>query len=177
MRYHQQKTTLEKFFSGLTEYTFEVKLGIVDPPLVDYLSGLLVHSVRTDQLRGFQAPGGCVMTEFGRLLAEAETRIGAARRRIHRCIGDLAMFWTGVFPEALRQTKTDADLDEYRAYCSFGKRAYLIASSIPPDVENAATSDVLERLGLEFERCAYGLQEVRRQWENDGGEHTPPLIA
>ena len=177
MRYRPRETTLERFFSGLTEHTFEVKLGIVDPPLVDYLSDLLVHFVRADQAGGLRAPGGRVVSDFGRLLEEADTRIGAARRRIHRCIGDLAMFWTGVFPEFLRRTRTGADLDEFDACCSCGKRAYLIASSIPPEAANAAASDVLERLGLEFERYAYGLREVRRQWEDDADDRYLPIIA
>ncbi|MFO7904954.1 MAG: hypothetical protein ACQESR_10610 [Planctomycetota bacterium] len=170
-------TNLERFFSGVTEYTFEVKLGIVDPPLVDYLSALLVHCVRTDQLHGFRTAGGHVVREFGRLIEEAETRIGAARRRVHRYIGDLAMFWTGVFPESLRQTEAKSDLDEFGTYCLVGKRAYLLASSIPPESEDAAASDVLERLGLDFERCAYGLREVRRQWEDDATDPGSSLMG
>jgi hypothetical protein len=82
------------------------------------------------------------------------------------------MFWAGLFPEALRRARSDADLDEFESYCLHGKRAYLIASSIPPDTDNAAPCEVLARLGLEFEMCAYGLREVRREWEE--AEETPP---
>lgn len=160
-------TNLERFFSGVTEHTFEIKLGIVDPPLIDYLSALLVHCVRADPLHGFRAAGGQVIRELGRMVEEAETRIGAARRRVHRYIGDFAMFWTGVFPESLRRTEADCDVDTFETYCLLGKQAYLVASSIPPEAADAAASDVLERLGRDFERCAYGLREVRRQWEED----------
>ena len=31
----------DRFFAGLTEYVFETRLGFADPPLVDYVSGLL----------------------------------------------------------------------------------------------------------------------------------------
>ena len=150
MQAKQQSTALERFFCGLAEHTFEVKLGIVDPPLVDYLSELLVHGVRTEQLHSVRTPRGQAIHELGLMVKEAETRIGTARRAIHRCIGDFAMH---------------------------GKRAYLIASSIPTDQEDAAPSDVLKRLGTEFEMCAYGLREVRREWEDASDDPSVPLIA
>ncbi len=35
--------TLERFFSGLSEYVFHSQLGVVDTQLVDYVSDLLVR--------------------------------------------------------------------------------------------------------------------------------------
>ena len=177
MQVQQQITALERFFCGLAEHTFEVKLGIVDPPLVDYLSGLLVHGVRTDQLHAVRTPRGQAVHELGLMVQEAETRMGTARRTIHRRIGDFAMFWAGLFPESLRHARTDADVDQFGEYCHHGKRAYLIASSIPADHKYAAPADVLERLSLEFEMCAYGLREIRREWEDSSEDPSGPLIA
>ena len=176
MQAQQPMRTLRRFFSGLAEHTFEIKLGIVDPPLIDYLSELLVQSVRMDQLHHVRTPRGHLIQELGLMLVEAEQRIGSARRSVHRYIGDFALFWAGLFPEYLRQTHSDADIDRFGQYCLHGKRAYLIASSIEANDEEAPPSDILERLGLEFEMCAYGLREVRREWE-DRDEDTTPLIA
>ncbi len=173
----QPKTALQRFFAGLAENTFEVKLGIVDPPLVDYLSELLVRAVRTDQLHRVRTPRGEALRELCLMMREAETRIGTARRAVHRCIGDFALFWAGLFPESLRHLQTDADVDQFGNYCLQGKRAYLIASSIPRDDDDAPPSQVLERLGLEFEMCAYGLREVRREWEESEDDPSTPLIA
>ena len=86
-------TTLQRFFCGLTEQTFEVKLGIVDPPLIDYLSELLVRSVRADRLHNVRTPRGQTLRELGRMVEEAEARVGSARRRVYRSVGDIAMFW------------------------------------------------------------------------------------
>jgi len=177
MQVPQQMTTIQRFFTGLAEQTFEGKLGIVDPPLVDYLSDLLVRCVRTEQFQRVRSPRGHALHELEQMVEEAEARIGTAKRRIHRCIGDFAMFWAGLFPESLRRMRTDADLDRFAEYCLHGKRAYLIASSIPTDDEQAASSDVLQRLGLEFEMCAYGLREVRREWEEGDDSSAQPLIA
>jgi hypothetical protein len=170
-------TTIQRFFCGLAEQTFEVKLGIVDPPLIDYLSDLLVRCVRADQIHNIRTPRGESIRELGKMVEEAETRMGTARRRIHRCIGDFAMFWAGLFPESLRTTRSDAEVDQFNAYCLHGKRAYLIASAIPTDEEGAASSEVLERLGLDFEMCAYGLREVRREWEESDDSSVPPIIG
>lgn len=177
MQVPQPLTPLERFFTGLAEQTFEVKLGIVDPPLIDYLSNLLVRCVRTEQLHAVRSPRGHTLRELEQMVEEAETRIGSAKRRIHRCIGDFAMFWTGLFPESLRRIRTDADIDRFGEYCLHGKRAYLIASSIPTDDDQAVPDDVLERLGLEFEMCAYGLREVRREWEETETDPDGPLIS
>ena len=92
MQAPQRSTTLQRFFSGLAEHTFEVKLGVVDPPLIDYLSNLLVRGVRTEELATIGKPRGKAALQLGRLVEEAETRIGAARRRVHRRVGDFAMF-------------------------------------------------------------------------------------
>ena len=70
------------------------------------------------------------------MLAEAEARMGDARREVHRHIGDFALFWTGVYPEALRHARTDKRRSRATAsstYCTHGKRAYHIASTIPSD--------------------------------------------
>ena len=168
-------TTLQRFFTGLAEQTFQVKLGVVDPPLIDYLSELLVRFVRCDQIHRVRSQSGQVVRELNRMLAEAETRIGIARRTIHRHIGDFALFWAGLFPEHLRLTHGDADLDRFGEYCVHGKRAYLIASSIETDADDAAPSEVLQRLGLEFEMCAYGLREVSREWEQPDRTPSPSL--
>jgi hypothetical protein len=40
-----------RFFRGLTEHAFHARLGIVDPPLVDYVSLLLVRFIRNDEIR------------------------------------------------------------------------------------------------------------------------------
>ena len=45
---HQDARTsvVRRFFTGLTEYTFEGRLGVADPPLIYYIAELLVRFVR-----------------------------------------------------------------------------------------------------------------------------------
>ncbi len=106
------------------------------------------------------------------LEAEAMPPEGRTRREMHRHIGDFTLFWTGVYPEALGAAHTRSGIahDRFVDYCQQGKRAYYIASTIPSEKE--VHSDLLERLSEEFELCAYGLNEARKEWErrDSGGE-------
>lgn len=175
--YPKSPNTLRRFFSGLTECTFQSRLGVADPDLLDYISDLLVRFVRFDAVCKIRDMTGRPLTEIAEMLYEAEQRVGDAKREVHRHIGDYALFWSGVYPESLRRRQSPPRMDFVLDYCQHGKRAYLIASSIETDEANErnAPSQVLERLSHEFELCVYGLREVRREWENRGGD-TPSLL-
>jgi hypothetical protein len=168
----RRTTTLERYFAGLTEQTFETRLGVADPPLIDYISALLARFVRMDVVCQVRNLCGRRLNEVAEMLLEGEERQGDAKRAVHRHIGDFTLFWTGVYPESVdRLTKGTKDrLLDYRAQ---GKRAYLIASTIEPS-QTDVPGDILQRLSYDFELCAYGLGEVRRQWETkDAGPGDP----
>ena len=158
---------LRDYFAGIAEYTFQTRVGIADPPLIDYITDLLTRFIRSDALYHVRNLEGRRLGEVGLMLAEAEARIGDARREVHRHIGDFALFWTGVYPEALGHATRSAKFkhhDQFVDYCVHGKRAYYIASTIPT-AENDVRNELLERLSEEFELCAYGLNEARKEWE------------
>ena len=67
--------------------------------------------------------------------------------------------------------------DQLIDYREQGKRAYWIASTIEPSQQESgaeAPNEVLERLSQQFELCAYGLREVRREWERRDGDDELP---
>ena len=176
-RKHSQ-VSLYRFFSGLAEFTFETRLGIADPALVDYIAALLARFIHCDAIYKVRNPAGRPLQEVGEMLVEAEARMGDARREIHRHIGDFTLFWTGLYPEALRRLQKQPRLDYFVDYCAQGKRAYHIASTIPTE-QDARENGVLERLSHDFELCAYGLGELRREWHRrdaDSGESPAPWI-
>ena len=173
---HQDARTsvVRRFFTGLTEYTFEGRLGVADPPLIDYIAELLVRFVRSDDMYSVRSVRGQRLMAVTDMLAEAQHREGPARQQVHRHIGDFTLFWTGVYPEVaacLRRNSKYALID----YQQQGKRAYWIASTIPVEKE-VPTPDVLKRLSEQFELCVYGLGEVRRQWEQQSGDADAPLL-
>ncbi len=168
--YADQDSPIFRYFAGLAESTFQVRLGVVDPPLVDYLSDLLVRFVRSDVVHRIRSVTGRPLLSIGEMATEANERLGDARREIHRHIGDFTLFWAGVYPEALRRSA----VEQFEDYCSHGKRSYHIASLIETSRDEAPPSVVLQRLSDQFELCAYGLREVRREWEEGDDESFGP---
>jgi hypothetical protein len=173
----ETELTLDRFFTGLSEHVFHSQLGVVDTQMVDYISRLLVRFSRFDAMNRVRQINGQPAVEVVVMVAEAEMRVGEARREVHRHIGDYTLFWTGVYPEALRDMKASDKQDQFVSYCAQGKRAYRIASSIRCQ-ETSPPNDLLQRLSDQFEMCAYGLREIRREWERrDGdGESDVPFL-
>ncbi|TWU45717.1 hypothetical protein Q31b_08930 [Novipirellula aureliae] len=167
----QERSTIERFLAGLNECIFLSKLGVADVQLVDYLSELMLRFVRTEALHRVRKPNGTPATEVFQMVVEADRRVGLARREVHRHIGDFTLFWSGMYPESLRRIKPDQSRDGFVDYCKQGKRAYQIAAQIEGG-DDRPSSDLLMRLSEQFELCAYGLREVRREWEEgDSGNH------
>lgn len=167
---------MARYFSGLCEYIFATRLGVADPPLVDYLSDLLIRFVRNDALQRVRGPHGKPAVEVVEMLSEAENRVGLAKRDVHRQIGDVTLFWTGVYPEALAKLRGADRKDLLVDYCKQGKRAYHIAATIATDRSADAPNELLERLSARFDLCAFGLGEVRREWEQ-GDENQGLLLS
>lgn len=158
-------TLLQRFFAGISESIFHGQLGVVDVQLVDYINGLLLRFLRTDSMLPVRKPTGKRATEVVEMLAEADRRIGLARREVHRHVGDFTLFWTGMYPESLRELQSVNRADHFVDYCQQGKRAYAIAGSIDGG-EDRPPCELLMKLSEQYDLCAYGLREVRRELEN-----------
>lgn len=156
---------LRRLFAGLAEHAFITRLGVADPPLIDYLSGLLSRFVHTDGVHRLRGDSGRPLTELAAMAAEAEgLPPGRTRREYFRHVGDFALFWTGVYPEALNRPG-GRRRDDVVDYTLQGKRGYLITSRIEEADAHPAEAGLFRRLSEEFEVCAVGLREVRREWE------------
>ncbi|MGI9178177.1 MAG: hypothetical protein ACR2IT_10020 [Pirellulales bacterium] len=157
---------IDRFFRGLTEYAFHTRLGVVDPPLVDYVSFLLVRFLRNDRSHPLPAPCAAEAADVARLLADAAGHAAAeAAIQEYRHIGDITLFWSGVYPEALKPKPLDprGRADRLAAYRETGNRAYWLASTLEPaDADDERR--LLERLSQEYDLCVEGLAEVRRIW-------------
>lgn len=166
---------LHRLFRGLTESTFLGELGIGDPKLVGYVAGLLARFVPAGSLSRLRDRQGRRLVELAAMVAEAESCGDDDRRReCHRQVGDVALFWTGVYPEALPSLRKATNVDHLVDFQAQGKRSYYLASTIESD-----EAAVFRRLSAEFELCAFGLSLVRQEWERHDGPpegQGPPLI-
>ena len=157
---------LRRLFAGVTEQTFQSRFGLADPPLIDYLSALLSRFVHVDAIHALRNAVGERLEYVADMVFEV-TQLpaeGRTTREVHRHIGDFTLFWTGVYPEALARMRSKHCKDYFVDYCSQGKRSYFLASQFEDDPYREESA-VLRRLSHEFELCAYGLHEVRREWE------------
>ena len=168
----QEHSPIHRYFAGLAENTFQIRLGVVDPPLIVYLTDLLVRFVRNDAMHRIRSVTGRPLLSIGEMALEAKERWGDARRELHRHIGDFTLFWAGIYPEALRRHSDGTE--HFEEYCHTGKRSYHIASLIETSSSDAPESWVLQSLSDRFELCAYGLREVRREWEEGDDETFGP---
>jgi hypothetical protein len=172
MWYYDADHPLRKYFSGLAEHTFVTDLGVADPPLIDYLSQMLSRFVHVDAMRRLKIGAGKELTEVADMLLEAEAcpREGRTSREVHRHIGDYTLFWTGLYPEALGRLRSVLRKDHFIDYCEQGKRSYYIASTFE-DEPYRDEAPILRRLSEQFEVCAFGLNQLRREWEH---QPSPP---
>ena len=165
---------LRRLFAGLAEHAFFSHLGVADPPLTDYLSGLLTRFIHHDDLYRLRGSTGRPLTELTEMVIEAERLPagGKTRRDYYRHIGDFALFWTGVFPEAVERQRSRICKDAFVNYTVQGKRGYLLTSRIEEERHHDADADLFRRLSDQFEVCAAGLRKVRE--ELDVLRATPP---
>ncbi len=154
---------VNRFFRGLTEYAFHARLGVVDPPLVDYVSLLLVRFLRNDLAAGPAGPVPAATDVTRMLVTAADRSTPDEAREDYRHIGDITLFWSGLYPEALRRPDAPGRIDRLAAYRTTGKRAYHLAATLEPEDADEERR-LLERLAEEYDLCVEGLSEVRRIW-------------
>lgn len=174
----QPRNTLRKFFAGISEQTFQCQLGVADPALIDYVADLLVRFIRSDAVYRIRSLTGQPIAQVAVLMNEAEKRVGEAKRDVHQHIGDFTLFWAGVYPETLRRMQASSKRDHLVDYCTQGKKSYWIAGQMTAEAGDDSEKELFERLSQQFEMCAYGLREVRREWErrDDRGDSPTPLL-
>lgn len=157
---------LNRWFTGLVQNAMYTELGVGDPPMVEYLAGLLVEFVGTDSIFALRDDVGRPIEQVADMLATTLVEPGLPRvsreREVHRHIGDFTLFWTGLFPEALKRLCGKHARDFILDYHRQGKRSYAIASELTPE-NSRPPGSVLRMLSEHFDCCVEGLALVRQE--------------
>jgi hypothetical protein len=131
---------------------------------------MLARFIHTGDVYRLRGTDGRELHEVTDMLHAAEGLPdgGRTKREYYRHIGDFALFYTGVYPEAIKPKP--GIKDTVVNYTRLGKHSYRIASAY--DSGNYKDeAPVLCRLAEEFEICALGLRDVRAEWEEL--QHSP----
>ncbi|MBN8690330.1 MAG: hypothetical protein J0L72_06005 [Armatimonadetes bacterium] len=131
-----------------------------------YISEMLTKFLHTDSIFAIRDQSGRRIVAITEMLAEGDVTQNAdsfeRERQVHKHIGDFLLFWSGVFPEFLRQLKLSFGGDLICDYPRQAKASYHLVSTFdyPPYHDDAPT---YRRLSQNFDEYALALRRVRER--------------
>ena len=165
--YVQPGSELSSLFTGLVEHSFHGTLALDDPEVTSYIIGLLTDFVRIENLYKVRDTRGRPLEDVGEMLIESNPLMNAPsfdrERQVRKHIGDFTLFFTGMFPESIRNWRLRHErLDSFLDYVKAGKESYHIVAAFD-QFEYRKVAPLFRRLSDHFEICVYGLNMVRRE--------------
>ena len=137
-------------------------MGLTEPALERYLESLLVKFSHADGIYAIRDAEGRPVTSIAGMLVEGDIRLNASsfarEREVHKHVGDLLLFWSGMFPEQLAKLPAPDRVIDCEKQARY---SYYVASTFDHE-PYAEEAPVLGKLSAEFERCRYGLRLVRQ---------------
>lgn len=162
---------LRRLFERLVFQAFFETVRLPDAAVARYLADMLTRFVHMDQIYRLRDARGRRLEEVAEMLMEGDVLLNARsfarEREVHKHIGDFTLFWTGVYPEALRLLRAVWRKDHLIDYVNQGRKSYYIASTFDMG-EYRDEARTLRKLSQWFEYCIYGLHLVRQEWERLG---------
>jgi hypothetical protein len=161
--------SLKELLQGVLQRNFETVLHLSDHELMEYIADLLVRFSRTENLYRIRDARGKTLEDVGEMLIASNPLLEGPsfdwEREVRRHIGDFTLFFAGLFPEALNQWRLRRQrLDALLDYIQTGKESYFIVSEFN-QFEYRASAPFFKKLSDEFERCVFGLNLVKRDFE------------
>jgi hypothetical protein len=161
---------VREFFLALVEKHYSESVGLRDEQVCQYVANLLADFCETDEMFKIRNASGKPLTDVGEMLLEADPVYGPApsfdrERQVRKHIGDYTLFFTGMFPEAvnnsrLRRQRVESLIDFMKA----GKESYYIVSKFD-QWEYARLAPLFKKLSQDFEKCVIGLNIIKNELE------------
>ena len=161
--------SLKGLMEEVVQRNFEESLHLSDRDVMDYVASVLLRFTRTEELYRIRDARGKTLDDVGEMLIASNPLLDAAsfdtEREVRKHIGDFTLFFAGLFPEAINQWRLRrARLDALLDYIQTGKESYLIVSEFK-QFEYKASAPLFKKMSEEFERCVFGLNLVKRDFE------------
>jgi hypothetical protein len=161
---------IREFFLALVEKHYHESVGLHDEGVCHYVANLLADFCETDELYKIRNAAGKALTDVGEMLLEADPVYGPApsfdrERQVRKHIGDYTLFFTGMFPEAVNNSRLRRHrLESLVDFMKAGKESYYIVSKFD-QWEYAKAAPIFKRLSEDFESCALGLNIIKNELE------------
>ena len=159
---------LQQLFQDLVGRHYAEEIGIRDPQIVAYVSHLLAEFCDADQLYKIRDAANNALSDVGEMLVESDPVYGPApsfdrERQVRKHIGDYALFFAGMFPEAINHSRLRRQrLENFVEWIKAGKESYYIVSKFE-HFEYVKVAPLFASLSRYFEECVYGLNMVKNE--------------
>ncbi len=172
-----QEHSLRQLFHDLVMDCYQSRLGLADTEISTYVADLLTEFSRSENIFRIRDAQGNPLKEVSAMLLASDPVHGTAasfdeERELRKHIGDYALFFTGMYPEAGsagRRSERQNYLDMVQA----GKESYYIVSQFDL-FEYAREAPFFARLAGTFEECIRGLNLVRGELDRLRAMPPPP---
>ena len=159
-----QEHALRALFHELVDDCYRGDLRSDDAEISSYMADLLTDFSESDKIYAIRDKAGRPVTELAEMLEAADPIHGTAasfdaERQARKHIGDYALFFTGMYPEAMHPSMQP---QSFGKLIETGKESYAIVASFDL-FEYAREAPLFERLAAQFENCVSGLNLVRAE--------------
>ncbi len=165
-----QEHSLRSLFHELVDDCCNRGLGMEDTEISSYMADLLTDFSESTRVYAMRDGGGRPLHDIAAMVAASDPVHGTApsfdaERLARKHIGDYALFFAGMYPEAM-QASVMGDISlqpaTFMRLIETGKESYSIVASFNL-FEYAREAPLFERLADQFETCIYGLNLVRTE--------------
>lgn len=131
-----------------------------------YLADMLVSFIHTDRVFAVKDREGVPVVSVSEMVAEGDIRARAdsfeRERQVHQHIGDFILFWSGIYPQFLRQLRLRIGQDLLCDYTRQARESYLLVSEYERTAHRP-TAATFAKLSDGFEDYAFCLSIVRER--------------
>lgn len=162
-----ESSQLQQFFNHIVERNYE-EVGVRQSEVHAYVANLLTEFCEVENLYKIKNADGRALTDVGEMLLESDPIYGPApsfdrERQVRKHIGDVALFFSGMFPESLNKHRLRRErLETFLDFVKAGKESYYIVSKFE-HFEYVKVAPLFRRMSEEFERLVYGLNQVKNE--------------
>jgi len=159
------------YFGQAVHSALNDSMGCPDEDVEVYVTTMLVEFLHRDGVFAIHDKTGRPVESIADMIMEGDVRHNAdsfnREREVHRHIGDFLLFWSGLFPEFLREMKLRDSRDLLIDVTGQAKESYHIASTFD-HAPYTAEAKTFRKLSSQFEAYQAGLMLVRASFDQLG---------